>query len=114
MKPVFSIFAAALLIALVNMFSAPNTQAQQHHEMMAGDKAEASGKGVLHQIDSEAGTVNLTHDPIPEMGWPEMTMDLPVTRRVDLSGFSEGDPVTFTLKRGRDDVYRIVEMQKSE
>lgn len=43
-----------------------------------------------------------------------MTMDLPVTRRVDLKTFVTGDPVTFTLKRGRDNVFRIVEMQKAK
>lgn len=114
MKSVFSIFTAILFMVVVSIAGRPHAQAQQHHEMRAGEKAEASGKGVLQQIDVKAGKVNLSHEPIPEMGWPEMTMDLPVTRRVDLKTFVAGDPVTFTLKRGRDNVFRIVEMQKAK
>ncbi len=79
------------------------------HGAMAA--AEATADGVLNSISSENGTVNITHPPMPEIGWPEMTMDLPVTRAVDLSQFSEGDNVTFTVRRGRDDQFRIVAMQ---
>lgn len=88
-----------------------------HSEMMqdhmGGDgmaAAEASAQGVLEAIDREAGSVTVTHPPMPEIGWPEMTMEIPVTGTVDLSGFSEGNTVQFTVRRGRDDVFRIVEM----
>jgi Cu/Ag efflux protein CusF len=57
------------------------------------------GKGVLHEIDVENRIVNLTHQPIPEINWMGMTMDLPVTKRVDLSGFKANDKVNFTVKK---------------
>lgn len=72
--------------------------------------AEATAPGVLNAIDVENGVVNLTHPPMPEVGWPEMAMDLPVTRAVDLSQFAVGDRVIFTVRRGRDDQFRIVAM----
>ncbi len=82
------------------------------HDAMSGGMAaaEATAEGVVNTIDSDAGSVNITHPPMPEINWPEMTMDIPVTGTVDLSGFSEGDTVRFTVRRGRDDVFRIVEM----
>jgi Cu(I)/Ag(I) efflux system protein CusF len=79
-----------------------------NHGAMAA--AEATAPGVLNAIDVENSVVNLTHPPMPEIGWPEMAMDLPVTRAVDLSQFSAGDRVTFTVRRGRDDQFRIVAM----
>ena len=76
--------------------------------------AEATAEGVVNTIDPDAGSVNITHPPMPEINWPERTMDIPVTGTVDLSGFSEGDTVRFTVRRGRDDVFRIVEMTPAE
>ncbi|MCP2678886.1 copper-binding protein [Maricaulaceae bacterium NA33B04] len=87
-------------------------QAGMDHGSMGGGMvaAEASSEGVLNAINADAGSVNITHPPMPEIGWPEMTMDVPVSGSVDLSAFDEGDAVQFTVRRGRDDVFRIVEM----
>jgi Cu(I)/Ag(I) efflux system protein CusF len=78
---------------------------------MKSDSTQAMGTGVLHRIDVPNNMVNLTHAPMPELNWPEMTMDLPTTRRVDLSTFNEGDKVEFMLKKGRDNRFRITEMK---
>ena len=64
--------------------------------------------------DAPNNMVNLTHAPMPELNWPEMTMDLPTTRRVDLSSFNEGDKVEFMLKKGRDNRFRITEMKSAK
>ncbi|MCG7902879.1 MAG: copper-binding protein [Candidatus Thiodiazotropha lotti] len=81
------------------------------HSMMGGDANQAMGSGVLHQVDADKKMVNLTHQPIPTLNWPEMTMDLPVTKRVDLTRFKAGDQVHFTLKKGRDNHFRIISME---
>jgi hypothetical protein len=39
-----------------------------------------------------------------------MTMDLPVTRRVDLSTVKPGDDVILSLKQGRDKQYRVIDI----
>lgn len=85
------------------------------HGAMQGSEAkagvtEASGTGRINSVDVEKKQVNVTHAPMPELGWPEMTMDLPVTAKVDLSTVKAGDAVAFRLKLGRDKVYRITEM----
>lgn len=74
------------------------------------DVTEAEAKGKINSIDAEGGKVNVTHDPVPSLGWPQMTMDLPVTRRVDLSGVKAGSDVVFKLKKGRDNQFRIIEI----
>ena len=86
------------------------------HGAMGGDMvaAEARAEGVINSINADSGSVNITHPPMPEIGWPEMTMDIPVTGTVDLSALNDGDTVQFTVRRGRDDVFRIVEITAIE
>ncbi len=71
---------------------------------------EAAGIGVLNSVDADKGSVNLTHEPMPDLGWPKMTMDLQVTKHVDLSSFKAGDNIDFKLKLGRDKQYRVIDM----
>ena len=52
------------------------------------------GRGVINAVNIPAGSINITHEPIPALSWPTMTMDLPVTDQVDLSGVNAGDSVT--------------------
>jgi Cu/Ag efflux protein CusF len=76
--------------------------------------AQGSGVGVVHALDADKRMVNLTHEPMPELDWPAMTMDLGVTKRVDLSGVKAGDKVKFKVKLGRDKKYRITDLERSE
>lgn len=78
------------------------------------DVTEAEAKGTINSVDAEGGKINITHEPVEAIGWPKMTMDLPVTRRVDLSAVKLGAPVTFKLKKGRDNQFRITEITPAE
>lgn len=83
-----------------------------HSKMNHGmEKAgEANGVGVINSVDAEKGMINITHEPMPELGWPTMTMDMPVTKHVDLGVVKSGDKVDFKVKLGRDKQYRVIEM----
>jgi Cu/Ag efflux protein CusF len=63
--------------------------------------------GVINTVDVAAGSVNLSHEPIPDIGWPAMTMDLALSDSVDLAGIEAGSGVLFTLEKGPDGIYRI-------
>lgn len=116
--------AAALLITAT--FATPamsDDKAMDHGKMMdhskmdhgaMGKADEASGVGVINSVDAEKGTINITHEPMPELGWPTMTMDMPVTKRVDLGSVKAGDKVDFKVKLGRDKQYRVTEMEASK
>jgi len=83
-----------------------------HGAMKAPDNSgEATAVGVINSVDASGGKVNVTHEPVKELGWPTMTMDLAVTKRVDLSTVKSGSKVKFKLKLGRDKQYRITEIQ---
>jgi len=64
------------------------------------------GTGVLREIRTSENKVNIQHDPIPVLGWPDMTMDFKIKPEVELKGLESGDAVEFELEEG-DDGYVI-------
>ena len=107
---------AAILIA-VSPVSASEMNHDDHgemnHDAMEGhgtDTAEVSAK--INSIDTAERTMNVSHGPVEELGWPSMTMDLPVTKRVDLSTVQAGDDVILSLKQGRDKQFRVIGVEK--
>jgi Cu/Ag efflux protein CusF len=88
-----------------------------NHDKSTGDAMEqkhimAMGEGVIHSVSKLNRMVNLTHSPIPELNWPEMTMDLAVAKDVDLSVIKAGDKVKFHLMLDDDNVFRIHHIEK--
>ncbi len=116
--------------SMANLETYKSTSESQHSEMMhehegmahenmtQGDTMEADkktadltqGSGILNKILKDAQKINITHGPIPALQWPEMTMDIPVSKAVDLSSFTEGDNVRFFLKL-EDKTYVIEKME---
>jgi len=69
------------------------------------------GMGTLNSI-SDKGSVNLTHQAIVTLGWPEMTMDFNVADNVDISGFNIGDMVHFELSKTDNGIFVITKASK--
>ncbi len=91
------------------------TPGHDHSAMKAPEgKTEAKAQGVINKIDAEKKSINITHEPVESLGWPKMTMDLPVTKRVDLSTVKTGEKVEFTLKQGRDKQYRVIGIEAAK
>lgn len=80
------------------------------HEM-AGH-VTAKGVGIIHRVSRLNRMVNITHEPMPELKWPEMTMDLPVAESVDLKNLKTGEKIKFELKLGKDKKYIITNIMK--
>jgi len=68
---------------------------------------DAHGTGTVNFIDPTQHKVNLSHSPIPEIGWPAMTMEFPVAPSVDLKGVKPGTRVNFTIEKGQGGMYEI-------
>lgn len=77
-----------------------------------GDTPAIMGVGVIHQVSKLNRMVNMTHEPIPALNWPEMTMDLPVAKSVDLGSIKAGEQVKFHLELGPDNKYIITDIMK--
>ncbi len=93
------------------MTSSDMNHSEGTHQMEAG-AAQAMGEGTIHRISKLNRTVNLTHAPIPALNWPEMTMDLPVAKSVDLNSLKAGDQVKFHIELGEDKKYIITKIMK--
>jgi Cu/Ag efflux protein CusF len=101
----------SVLFSLTTFASAEHNHGQHQHDSMSEKKA-AMGTGVIHSVSRMNRKVNLTHEPIPELNWPEMKMDLDVAKDVNLKGLSSGQKIQFHIELGEDKVYRITEIMK--
>jgi hypothetical protein len=53
-------------------------------QMAHAGHGHAQGTGTVNSVDASGHKINLTHGPIPALGWPGMTMDFAVAPAVDL------------------------------
>lgn len=65
------------------------------------------GQGTLNRMDLNTAKVNITHAPIPSLGWSTMTMDFQVKDKTQLSKLKAGQKVSFELLKGSDGQYLI-------
>jgi len=71
------------------------------------------GSAKINAVDTAAGKINLNHDPIPSLQWPEMTMGFRVEDKTLLQNLKPGDQVTFEMRGepGKDGDYVITRIQ---
>jgi len=65
-------------------------------------ESDVEAVGVVLEMKADDGKLNITHDPIPAIGWPTMTMDFRVGKDVELKDLKTGDRINFTLKRDKE------------
>jgi Cu/Ag efflux protein CusF len=81
----------------------------QHGDMQMAHagRNDAHGTGTLNSVDPAQHKVNLSHNPIPEIGWPAMTMEFPVAPSIDLKAIKPGTRVNFTIEQQPGGMYEI-------
>lgn len=63
-------------------------------------------KAIVHSMGD--GTVNVSHEPIPEIGWPAMTMDMTLMENAEvMEDMADGQAVTMMLIKGEDGMYGV-------
>ena len=68
---------------------------------------DAHGTGTVNSVDPGQRKVNMSHAPIPEIGWPAMTMEFPVAPSIDLKAIKPGTRVNFTIEQQPGGMYEI-------
>ena len=63
---------------------------------MPADTKMGKGAGTVTAIDKTAGKITLNHGPIPEVGWPAMTMAFTAKPEL-LNSVAVGDKVAFDV-----------------
>jgi Cu/Ag efflux protein CusF len=86
---------------------AASSQHRSDMQMAHDGHDDAHGTGTVNSVDPAQHKVNLSHNPIPEIGWPAMTMDFAVKPSVDLKTIQPGSRVNFTIEKGQGGMYEI-------
>lgn len=84
--------------------------AQGHNGMsmpQAGSAQKVTGVGIVKAVKVGERKINLSHEPIPAIKWPSMTMDFATAPSVDLSQVKPGMKVQFTLTRSASGSYTV-------
>ena len=103
------------LTLVATLLTAPSAFAQMNHGNMDHSNmpmTDTQMEGAVHTkavVNSIAdGKANVSHEPIPEIGWPAMTMDLALSPDAQMMGeVAAGDSVTLMLIKGDDGMYMI-------
>jgi len=98
---------ALAAVAAVGETPAAHRQHTGEMHMAHGAQNDAHGTGTVNTVDPAQHKVNVSHAPIPEIGWPAMTMEFPVAPSVDLKGVKPGTRVNFTIEKGQGGMYEI-------
>jgi len=92
--------------------AAPAAAAPVPTASIPGD-GDYPGRGVVTKIDTEAGWVEIDHEPIEEVMPQKMTMMFNVNDKSILKGINPGDKVNFVLeyKHPKDTIKSIKKIQ---
>jgi membrane fusion protein, copper/silver efflux system len=78
--------------------------------------ATHKGTGTVRAVDAASGYLELDHDPIPSMQWPQMIMGFQAENKHELHALKEGDRVQFDVlpkpNKDGDWILRHVEVKK--
>ncbi len=92
---------------------AASATGEMDHSQHTSMEKKIEGKGVIREIMASEGRVKISHEPIPELNWPDMTMFFQLLPAVKLDNFKPEDKVEFELQQA-DDGYVIKAMRKLE
>ncbi len=84
----------------MDMSAPPSTEMADGEDMSAADHAPApiEATGTIVNAMTGHNMVRLTHDPIPALGWPQMTMNFDYAGEEPLPEFEAGTQVSFVLE----------------
>ena len=106
---------ALLALAFAAMLAPAAYAGDSHSGSHGSHSGMAEGVHTMGKVHAMKGdTVNLTHEPIPEIGWPAMTMDLPLLEGAKVGEVAPGDRVMIMLEKGPDGLYGIRALEPAE
>jgi len=98
-----------LALAALPALAALGQSNMSGHDMTMGDHATtADGVHAEATLNSlSEGMANVSHGPIPDIGWPAMTMDMTFLDGAEMDGVAPGEKVMMTLEKGPDGMFGI-------
>lgn len=107
--------ALCALVLNATLTIAQTTHSTMDHSTMDHSNMTMNAETIEGAVHTKAilnsfgdSTANVSHEPIPEIGWPAMTMDMALLPDAEMMGeIAEGDAVTLMLIKGEDGMYAI-------
>ena len=100
----FLIDSEASLQGSLQRMTPVNNQVQG---MQKGTMEIIQGRGLINKIDEEKRTINLSHDPIKQLDWPAMTMDITVDQAINLENIASWRQIRFYMVKDESGSYFI-------
>ncbi len=97
MPVIFARLLAALALSVSVAYAAPHAMSA-HHNMHAADVYQSYG--VIKKV--AAGAVSISHQPIPALNWPAMTMTFRLPAEGEVPPLKAGDKVDFLFNQQAD------------
>ena len=104
----FLIDAESNLKAALSTFTAPDAE--------KGAKAAVKAyqaNGSIDSLDAASNSASVTHDPIPALKWPAMTMDFGLASPEVAKGIPPGAPIRFEFEDRGDGEFVITRIEKA-
>ena len=96
MKPIR--FIRAVFPAFIVLIAAGCGKSPPVETTTAAAPTEFMAVGTLNSMDTAAGTVNISHNPVPAAGWPAMTMNFKVADPGAMANLKPGERVDIHFK----------------
>jgi Cu/Ag efflux protein CusF len=100
-------WASAAVVVLLGGCGESTTTAETMSDAMpnmpsSSTETEHSATGIVNSIDRTAGTINISHEPVPSADWPSMTMGFRLADSASTEGISAEQRIEFkfTLEDG--------------
>ena len=107
---------ATLTAAPVAVLAADHSSHGSGHGSVQATEQKAqvyTATGTVTSVDKAAGKATITHDPVPALGWPAMTMGFKLADPRLAAGLAPKQQVRFTFsKQGEDYVITAIERAK--
>ena len=84
-----------------------------HISRIGGDAPLYDGTGIIRQVMVDEHKVKISHNPIPALQWPTMTMDFALAAEVSVAALKPGQTVSFRLKKRGEGDFQITAIQAS-
>lgn len=108
------VFKLAVAAGLAFAGVGPAAAQTQSRPEIAEAVEKATGNGVVEAVNAEERQLRITHEAIPALKWPGMTMAFKVAPGVSLEGLGPGAKVTFTLSKTPQGGYVIEQIQRMQ
>ncbi|MGQ9368701.1 efflux RND transporter periplasmic adaptor subunit [Azospirillum sp. ST 5-10] len=104
----FLIDSEASLTAGLARLETPEQGHRHEPAPPAAPEALAQTSATVNAVDAGGRTVNVTHGPIPVLGWPGMTMDFGLADAVDAAALAPGARVRLSIGRDAAGAFVVV------